>query len=358
MATGPARERVLYVGPDYHGSNGTCWRDAWSELGMTVRTVDAERLLPWPSTVRERVAAKISPRPPAARVERLNRAIVAALADFRPQLTYVVQGRYVTAETAQAARQHGPVVLYCNDDMGNAANRTYTTGELIRAVDCITTTKSFNAGELAREGARRVVYLPNAFDPKVHFPAKVAPEDGAVFGGDVVFIGTFRAERADELARVADALGEARLNVWGGGWHKMRRPTYWGRRRSWVRLGRSIRGRELWGEDMGKALQANKIALGLLNHANRDLHTSRSFEIPACGGFMLAERTVEHREYFAEDREAVYFDTVDEMMDKVRFYLRHDAARARIAAAGYRRCLESGYRYVDRARELLRRLRG
>jgi hypothetical protein len=357
MTTESARGRVLYVGPDYHGSNGTCWRDAWSELGMTVRTVDAERLLPWPKTVRERVSAKVYRQAPAGLVDRLNRDIVAALAEFRPALTYFIQGRYVRAETAAAARQYGQVVLYCNDDMYNPANRTRTVGDLIKAVDCITTTKSFNVAEFARAGARRVIYLPNAFDPKIHFPAKLAPEERGVFAGDIVFIGTFRSERADYLARVADAVGEDVMNVWGGGWHKMSRPSFWRRRQSWARLRRSIRGRELWGEDMGKALQANKIALGLLYHANRDLHSSRSFEIPACGGFMLAERTVEHQEYFAEDREAVYFDTFDEMMDKIRYYLRHDAPRTRIAAAGYRRCLESGYRYVDRARELVRRLR-
>jgi spore maturation protein CgeB len=358
MPAQPARQRVLYVGPEYHGSNGTCWRDAWRELGMTVTTVDAERLLPWPKTVRERVAAKVYRRPPAAMVDRLNGAIVGALAEFRPHLTYFVQGRYVKAETAEAARQYGEVVLYCNDDMYNPANRTYTAGALIKAVDCITTTKSFNVDEFARAGARRVVYLPNAFDPKIHFPAKLAPEDRAAFAGDIAFIGTFRPERADYLGRVADAAAEGVLNVWGGGWHKMSRLSYWRRQQAWARLRRSIRGRELWGEDMGKALQANKIALGLLYHANRDLHTSRSFEIPACGGFMLAERSVEHQEYFVEDHEAVYFDTFDEMMDKIRYYLRHDAARTRIAAGGYRRCLDSGYRYVDRAGQLLRRLRG
>jgi spore maturation protein CgeB len=358
MVRGRAREGVLYVGPDYHGSNGTCWRDAWSELGMTVHTVDAERLLPWPQTVRERVWAKVYRRPPARDVDRLNNDIVAALAEFRPDLTYFIQGRYVRAETAAVARQYGQVVLYCNDDMSSPANRTSTTGELIKAVDCITTTKSFNVDEFARAGARRVVYLPNAFDPRIHFPAKLAPEDRTRFGGDIVFIGTFRPERADFLGRVADAVGETAMSVWGGGWHKMSRPSFWPRRQSWARLRRSIRGRELWGQDMGKALQANKIALGLLYRANRDLHTSRSFEIPACGGFMLAERTVEHQEYFAEDREAVYFDTLDELVDKIRYYLHHDAARTRIAAAGYRRCVESGYRYVDRAHELWRLLRG
>jgi spore maturation protein CgeB len=356
MARASDRRQVLYVGPDYYGSNGTCWRDAWNELGMRVRTVDSERLLPWPQTLPERLMAKVTGRPPASLVDRLNSVVAAAIAEVRPELTYFIQGRYIQAGTAESARRHGQVVLYCNDDMFNPANRTYTLGDLVRTVDCITTTKSFNVDEFMRAGARRVIYLANAFDPKLHFPAKVAPAEEARLSGDVAFVGTFRPERADYLGRVADAMGEAVLNVWGDGWHKMSRPHYWRRRRAWARLRRRVHPLALWGEEMGKAFQANRIALGLLYHANRDLHTSRSFEIPACGGFMLAERTREHQEYFAEDREAVYFDTFDELMDKIRYYLRHDEARARIAEAGYRRCLTSGYRYVDRAQELLRRL--
>ena len=121
----------------------------------------------------------------------------------------------------------------------------------------------------------------------------------------------------------------------------------------WRQLQKRFRGRPLYGPDMGKAFQANKICLGLLYHVNRDLQTTRSFEIPACRGFMLAEKSAEHLEYFEEDKEAVYSENLEEMLEKIRFYLDHDAERRRIAAAGYERCRRSPYRYVDRAKTVL-----
>jgi spore maturation protein CgeB len=83
------------------------------------------------------------------------------------------------------------------------------------------------------------------------------------------------------------------------------------------------------------------------------MQTCRTFEIPACGALMLAERTEEHRTFFEEDREAVYFSSFEEMIDKARFYAVHESERRRIAQAGYRRCLQSDYSIIDRARHAL-----
>ncbi|MCG8403893.1 MAG: glycosyltransferase [Phycisphaerales bacterium] len=68
---------------------------------------------------------------------------------------------------------------------------------------------------------------------------------------------------------------------------------------------------------------------------------------------MLADRTEDHLASFEEDKEAVFFSSTEEMVDKAKYYLKNDEARERIAQAGYRRCLESGYSNYDRARLML-----
>jgi spore maturation protein CgeB len=341
---------ILYIGPDYPGSNGTCWRNAFRELGHQVRTSDDERYNPSPRGPLEKLQHRWTRRPPVLQIEALNVRILREVREFRPDLVFFIKAYYVLPDTLEQTRQYAPTFAYMNDDMFWPGTSTFTFLENIKRMDCILTTKSFSVREYHNAGAPLALYIPNAYDPQIHYPAKPSAEEWRRYQGDVSFIGFFNPTKADLLSKLAHYDGEFRFNVWGGSWDRMLRIDQWHRCWRWLRLRRSVREGALWCAEMGKAIQSNKINLGLLCRAVRDLHTSRSFEIPACGGFMLAERTEEHRMYFEEDREAVYFSTFSELLDKIRFYLGHDDLRMRIAEAGYQRCMRSGARYVDRAR--------
>ena len=74
-----------------------------------------------------------------------------------------------------------------------------------------------------------------------------------------------------------------------------------------------IENKGLYSEDYSKSFQAFKISLCFLRKINYDQQTTRTVEIPACGGFMIAERTAEHKAMFEEGKEAEFFSSNEEL---------------------------------------------
>jgi spore maturation protein CgeB len=59
----------------------------------------------------------------------------------------------------------------------------------------------------------------------------------------------------------------------------------------------------------------------------------RAFEMGLSGTLMLCEHVPGLERYYEPDREFVAFTTLEECADKARYYLAHEAERARIAKA-------------------------
>jgi spore maturation protein CgeB len=76
--------------------------------------------------------------------------------------------------------------------------------------------------------------------------------------------------------------------------------------------------------------------------------------MPAIGACMLVEDTGEHREIFGGDREAVvYFRSIGEMVEKLRWLLDHDCERRRLAASVHRLIISGKNTYKDRLISML-----
>jgi spore maturation protein CgeB len=65
----------------------------------------------------------------------------------------------------------------------------------------------------------------------------------------------------------------------------------------------------------------------------------RTFEVPGCGGFLLTGKAADLESYFNDGAEVVTFESIQDLIEKVRFYLSHVQQRLSIAEAGYQRTL-------------------
>lgn len=73
---------------------------------------------------------------------------------------------------------------------------------------------------------------------------------------------------------------------------------------------------------------------------------------------MLAERTKEHQTLFEEGKEAEFFSSNEELLEKCRYYLAHDEERKAIAKAGHQRCITSDYSNEGMVKRVLKEILG
>ena len=335
--------KIIYVGPLVPG--GTCLQRlrAFQHLGHEVLPVDT---CPPEVSVRERrLWERARRRFQGPRdLARANRAILELAREEQPQVLWVDKGLTIRPETLEAARSFAPGlrrVSYSPDDMLNPRNHSRCYLAAIPRYDLHVTTKSYNVAELKTLGAPGVLFVDNAYCPFTHRPMEVSAADRQRLGEVVGFIGTYERDRAEDLLFLARQ--GIPVKVWGN-W-----PKRWQQRHPNLR----VMGESLWDDDYARAICSFAINLAFLRKENRDLQTTRSMEIPACGGFMLGERTREHQRLFKEGEEAEFFDSLEELLEKIHYYLAHEDQRQNIAIAGRGRCLEAGYSNLERLKGIL-----
>lgn len=207
--------------------------------------------------------------------------------------------------------------------------------------DRVTTVSPLWVEAFERLGARRVHYLPLAADTDLHRP--VTRENQVTTDAhDVAFIGNWRPEREAFLEQLTDF----DLRVWG--------TNYWKRNiRSGSRLPARWGGRPLVGEEFARACSEHRILLNLIDGVGWPGPNMRTFEQPACRAFSLVTRTPAVIDLFQEGETIECFDSVEEAREKIRFYLKNETERQRIAEQSYRFVVNGGHTYVDRAKQLV-----
>lgn len=337
-----ASPRILYYETSAYAPSSGHFLEALRESGLEFRFFDEAPFLAGLRRSRwHRAAYRFLGRRPLG-AWALNRALLQAATEFRPDILLVTKGPFVWPDTLRRIKREtgAQLVNFATDDPFNPANRTPDLVAAIPCYDLYLSTKRAIIPDLLAAGATRVEYLPFGYKPTEHFPEMpVNEEERRRFESDVAFIGAADADRVPLLERLAMLPG-VRLALYGAGWE--RSPS--------LRL--FARG-FVYGRDYRLAATGAAINLGFVRRANRDGHAMRSFELPACGAFVLAEDTEEHRVIF-QGSEAVAFVPRDEALAAcVREWLAAPERRRAVAAEGLRRITSGGHRYADRLRQII-----
>jgi hypothetical protein len=263
----------------------------------------------------------------------IGRRLLAAVAAVRPQLVWVNQGEFLGPGIVRRLRAYGaPLVNFTNDNpFSDRDGRRFHQYRLaVPHYDLLLLPRQENIAQARQHGARQALRMWFAADELTHSRDAADCASHSDFVAEVSFVGTWMPERSPFMADLIRR--GVPLSIWGDRWQKAP---------EWPTIAPHWRGPAVYESAYRAAIQSARICLGLLSKGNRDLHTSRSIEIPALGGLLCAQRTSEHLALYEDGHEAVFWDTAAECAAQCQRLLADEPLRRDIARRGHERALRN-----------------
>ena len=276
----------------------------------------------------------------------LNRQVRALVSKKKYDIILVDNKPFLSRRTLRFVKERQPSIKIANvltdDPFGQFGKSWRRMKQTIPLYDIFFVQRKINIKEFKAAGARNVSLCYRSFDPAYNRPLPLEEQELSQYHASVGFVGTYENVRASYIASLIQ--NNIPVSVTGNDWPN---------REFWDIIKPHYKGPSVYGEEYIKTINGMDIALHFLRHANRDEQDSRTFEIPACKVFMLAENSDVHQQLFKENEEAVFFSSKEELLEKVRYYLSAKEERQKIALKGYQRCITAGYDHETRMRRML-----
>ncbi len=340
--------RFIIYGDTTPASGGWCYAETLRDMGHDVRCVsDSIELEKYQysllSKMRRKLIGGISKSDRNKHCSHLQKLA----RQFSPDIIIILKGLHISGQEVDSLRKRGAWVCNVNHDDFFSANRnnwSQTQRLAIPHYDFIFTTREINVEEIVPHN-EKVEFFPFAYYPKIHRPVELQDDPSGSWRCDVGFVGTYERPRAKMLEYLIKRL-PIKLFIYGSQWERLGR---------FSPLRGCIRSSDIRFDDLSKAIGGACISLGFLRKENRDDYTQRTFEIPACGGLLLAERTAKHEAFYKENVEAVFFDANDpeQLCDKVKLLINNAEYCENVRKAGMNAVIRGNHSYKDRLQRLL-----
>ncbi|MDD2321926.1 MAG: glycosyltransferase [Geobacteraceae bacterium] len=252
-------------------------------------------------------------------IPRMNKHLIDRVDTLRPDLLLLAHSELVRPETLQKIRQKHPsmaIAMWYVDGLCYPERITFIKERLPFLDAFFATTAGPNLAALKRPQLQ-VAYIPNPVDPTIetgrNFEKNVFKNDFCYCGRDYK-----EPERQAFIRELAEKLNFLRSEFRG-----------------------CLNQPGAFGADYTDLLQESKLSL---NYSRRNdvkwMSSDRLLHLTGNGILTFCPRVPGLDTLFQSD-ELVYFDDLDDLLEKIRHYHQHDDQRKTVAQAGWKRAHES-----------------
>lgn len=330
---------ILYIGHYDEGSTsrmrGEYLREILKPTHFTIANID----IPLKATNRifRSYGWRYKAGPLIRNINSYIQQLLAGKFDF--DLVWIDKGVFIEPSLVKQLRAASKTLVHFTPDPAFTYHRSKLFFAALPYYDACISTKSYETAAYLSSAAKKLITCTQGFDPLVHKP--VIPFEKK---SGVVFIGHHEPDRELILTQLLEK--KIPVTLAGINWESFVRKNKVNEQLHYL-------GQGVFGAAYAKAISGALIGLGFLSRIVPELHTTRTFEIPACGTALVTERNQEIETVYADD-EVIYIDKEEEYLAKIEVALKDLASLQKLTEKGFHKVTTGGYDYKSILKKILK----
>jgi spore maturation protein CgeB len=239
-------------------------------------------------------------------MSEINTQIIKTIGDDYDMI-WIDKGVFIKPQILKIIRNRTKKLIHFTPDPAFFYHKSRYFRISLPLYDFCITTKSFELDEYVRNGCKNLIYCTQGYDEIIHRSQNTFEEKEF----DVCFIGHYEKQRAEIIQAIID--DGIKIVIAGINWESFIKKNK--DKKNLVFFGSNVAGFEY-----SRLLSLSKVGLGLLSKWIPEKHTTRTFEIPACGTYLASEKNEEILSFFGE--EVLYFQNSNDLLLKINQLLK------------------------------------
>ena len=330
--------KVLYIG---QYSEGTTSKMRALQLASILENSDFDVIdthIPFYKSHRiiRSIGARFKVGPLLSNINRfINRLLI-----HEYDLIWVDKGVFIKKKTLLKIRNKAKTLIHFTPDMAFYANKTSDFISNMDVYDYLVTTKSAELSFYEEKvDQHKIIFAKQGYDLQVHKPYFSFEEKESY----VSFIGLNELSREVIIQKLID--NKIQVKIAGNGWNDFVNKNENNSYLEYVGTG-------LFSSEYSKFISKSMMSLGLLSKNFPELHTTRTFEIPACNTALLTEENKETSSFF-ESNEAIFYKNEDDLIEKIKYFLNNKQELKEVTVKGNNKVISSRCDYKSILQDIL-----